>query len=103
MALIFISLAAGILIGYFRPLSARGAKVTHTFTMLGLIILLASMGAQLGSNKKILGELGQIGVEAAVLAGCSVAGSVLLVYFARNYIYRDLEQKLSHWQGREDR
>ena len=102
MALIFISLAAGILIGYFRPLSPRGTKVTHAFTMLGLIILLASMGAQLGSNKKILGELGQIGLEAVVLAGCSVVGSILLVYLARNYIYHDLEQKLTRWQRREN-
>lgn len=101
MALIFISLLAGILIGYLRPLSPGGTKVTHAFTMLGLIILLASMGAQLGSNKKILGELGQIGLEAVILAGCSVAGSILLVYLARNYIYRDLEQKLSRWQRGE--
>jgi len=102
MTLILISLLGGILIGYFRPLSARGAKVTHAFTMLGLVILLASMGAQLGSNKKILSELGQIGLEAVVLAACSVAGSIILIYFARNYIYRDLEQKLSRWQRRED-
>lgn len=101
MTLILASLGFGIVIGYMHPLSPRGFKATHVMTMAGLFILLASMGAQLGSNKKVLAGLSTMGLQAVVLAGFSVLGSVALVYLARDFVSRGLEEKLSGWRRGE--
>jgi hypothetical protein len=100
MTLIFVSLGIGIAIGYVHPLSPRGVKAAHTITMAGLFILLASMGAQLGSNEKVLADLSEMGLQAVVLAGCSVLGSVALVYLARDFICRGLEERMAGWRRR---
>lgn len=99
MWLILFSLGLGIVIGYLRPLSPEKARVAGAVTTVGLFVLLMSMGAQLGSNEEVLAGLGRMGLQALVLAAFSVLGSVLLVYLARGYIYRGLEDTISRRQG----
>jgi len=91
MGFIFICLAAGGLIGFFKPPSKALAKYVNFATMAGLFILLVSMGAQLGSNKKVVADLGQMGFQAFVLAGMSVLGSICLV----RLLAASLEKRLS--------
>lgn len=100
MYYIFICLGLGIIFGYLCPLSAKWVRVTHFITMAGLFIMLISMGAQLGGNEKVLTNLSRIGFQAIILAGCSVLGSVVLVYLAKDYIYKGLDEKLTWWQRR---
>ncbi|SFQ99236.1 LysO family transporter [Desulfoscipio geothermicus] len=101
MTLIFVSLGIGIIWGHLRPLSGRGARAAHVVTLAGLFIMLVSMGAQLGSDERVLANLGRMGLQAVVLSVFSVLGSVLMVYLARNFIYRGLDAKLTRGQRRE--
>lgn len=80
MELVILSLVAGIAIGYLRPPKAGGLKMIQWMTLAGLFILLAAMGAQLGSDDKVLANLDRIGLKALLLASMSVLGSILLVY-----------------------
>ncbi|OAT87040.1 LysO family transporter [Desulfotomaculum copahuensis] len=82
MSLLLFFLLTGVAVGYIRPLPAGGAKINQRIILAGLFVLLASMGAQLGANKMLLRHLDQMGLQALVLAGASVAGSVLLVQAA---------------------
>jgi len=98
MYLILLSLGVGIAVGYLRPLSPEKARLANAATTVGLFVLLMSMGAQLGSNEDVLSGLGRLGLQAVILAAFSVLGSVIMVYLARDYIYRGLEQRLSRRQ-----
>lgn len=79
MIYILLSLVGGIAIGYLFPIGAAGSKYIQRVTMGGLFILLAAMGAQLGTNEKVLASLDRIGFQAILLAGLSVFGSILMV------------------------
>lgn len=101
MYLILFCLGLGIAVGYLRPLSRGKARLANAVTTVGLFVLLMSMGAQLGSNEEVLAGLGQMGLQAAVLAAFSVLGSVILVYLASGYVYRGLEQKRNDLAAKE--
>ncbi|SHE30857.1 Membrane protein of unknown function [Desulfofundulus australicus DSM 11792] len=80
MGFVLLSLAAGVFIGWACPLSPRGVRLVHKITLAALFVLLGSMGMQLGASDAVLHSLPTMGLRALVLAGASVAGSVLLVY-----------------------
>lgn len=101
MAMIFVSLGIGIIWGYLRPLSEKGNRRAHFVTMLGLFVMLMSMGAQLSVNENVLVNLGRMGLQAVILSFFSVLGSIILVYLARDFIFRGLEEKLSRWTRRD--
>lgn len=90
MEFIFICLAAGGLIGFFRPPSPGMAKMVNYATMAGLFVLLVSMGAQLGANESVLADLDRMGMQAFILAAMSILGSVLLVRLVSGQIERRL-------------
>lgn len=80
MGIIFLSLGLGIAVGFLKPSAGVQSKIVHRATMLGLFLLLAAMGAQLGANEELLANLGKMGLHALVLAGFAVLGSVAAVY-----------------------
>ena len=80
MVYIFLSLVGGIAIGYFFPPGEARSRIIQRLTMAGLFVLLAAMGAQLGSNDEVLANLDRIGLQAFVLASLSVVGSVVAVF-----------------------
>lgn len=89
MGFVFISLIAGVTIGWLRPPGASGLKITRRLTMAGLFLLLTAMGAQLGANEKILADLDRLGLQAAVLASLAVLGSIVAVYTAFRWLDRE--------------
>ncbi|SHI76685.1 LysO family transporter [Desulfofundulus thermosubterraneus] len=88
MGFVLLSLAAGVFIGWACPLSPRGVRLVQKATLAALFVLLGSMGAQLGANEAVLRSLDTMGLRALVLAGASVAGSVLLVYLFTRLLNR---------------
>lgn len=86
MVYILLSLVGGVAIGYLFPPGEARSRIIQRLTMTGLFILLAAMGAQLGTNDKVLASLDRIGLQAFVLASFSVAGSVVAVYAAFRWL-----------------
>lgn len=96
MRLILIFLISGFLIGYFKPLPAKFYNFSKYITEIGLIILLGSMGARIGVDKKIINEIGLIGFKSFILALFSIIGSVVLLKVFSLFIeknYKDIDQK----------
>ncbi|SHK28361.1 LysO family transporter [Desulforamulus aeronauticus] len=91
MTKVLIAVALGVLVGHFNIMSVNPKKISK-LTSLCLFIMLLAMGAQLGANDKLLGDLGRLGWQALVLAFASIVGSVLLVRLAENHISKQLEQ-----------
>ena len=79
ITLILAFLITGFIIGYFKPLPNIFYKYSGYITEIGLIILLASMGARIGVDKSIINQLGVIGLKSFVLALFSIIGSVLFL------------------------
>lgn len=86
MYLVVISLVAGLAVGFLFSPGEKWNKAIHQFTMAGLFILLAAMGAQLGSDDRILANLHVIGMQAVLLAVLAVLGSMALVYIVFRWL-----------------
>lgn len=87
--LIILFLFSGFTIGFLKPLSKKFFKIAENITKFGLIILLASMGAKIGVDDRVINQLGSIGYQAFFIALSSLLGSVLLV---KLFSYRLFEQ-----------
>ena len=86
MALIICSLIIGIGIGYFNLLPDKIMDLAHYLILGGLFVLLFIMGFEIGNNDKILANLNQLGLEAILLAGGSIIGSLVLILIFNSYL-----------------
>ncbi len=76
---IFGALVVGLMLGLI-PGAKRWQSVNKLLGTIGVLLLLGSMGVELGGNAAIMESLGQIGVSAAVLAIAAVVGSIALAW-----------------------
>ena len=96
---ILITLTIGVFFGFlanhgFRP--ARWLlKVTPYIITGGLVFLLISMGAGLSSNPNVKDQIGQLGLQALILALTAMIGSISLVYLLQKAFF-------SQKKGREE-
>lgn len=106
ITLILVFLLIGFVLGYFKPFPDRFYKFSGYITEIGLIILLASMGARIGVDKKIISELGVIGYKSFILALFSILGSIALLkvfaVFLKNN-YEDIEEEEIKEEGSDHR
>ncbi len=79
MWMIISFLIIGFLIGYFEVLPSRFYDLTDHITNIGLIFLLASMGAKIGVNEKILNQIDKIGLQALTISIGSIIGSIIIL------------------------
>lgn len=93
MWLIIVSLAVGIAIGI--AVNLRGIiprefmSYNSRFQQIGIIILLFSMGAKIGSDKEMIGKLQVMGFKALVFALLTSFFAVLITYFVTNKFLRE--------------
>lgn len=86
MWLLFACITSGLAAGYFGLVPPALSRAAKTITLVGLFVLLLAMGAQIGSDPRILEDLHRLGFQAAVIAAAAVAGSIALVWMAQGYI-----------------
>lgn len=79
MGKVFGSLLLGLLLGLI-PGAKRWQRASKLLGTVGVMLLLASMGVELGGNAAIMESLSQIGIAALLLALAAVAGSLLLAW-----------------------
>lgn len=82
------AVALGILVGCSDILPKKIYNSTNKITIVGLVVLLFSMGLGIGSNGEILSNLDKLGLKAFLLATGSITGSVFLVWFLQKSIFR---------------
>lgn len=81
MELIIIALVAGVALGSSNLLPAACLGQLDKIITGILFVMLAALGAQIGSNDELLNNLAGLGVKAVGIAILSVAGSVGLLWF----------------------
>lgn len=72
----FICLAVGLIIG-LQKLPDKALKAADTITNLSLILLMLTIGANIGINDKLMSQLGTVGVNCAVISIAAILFSVL--------------------------
>ena len=85
---IILFLCAGIAIGLFFNLSDRAKKFNSNLQLLGLVLLLGSMGISIGANPQIMSNLSTIGFQSFLYALASVLFSTIIGLFLIKLVKR---------------
>lgn len=80
MWLFFVFLGAGMIIGISGKIPEKYMKYNTRFQRVGIVLLLFSMGASIGSNRKMLGQIQFIGFKAFSFALLACLFSVIITY-----------------------
>jgi len=75
----FACLAAGLILGLQR-LSKKIVRIVDTVTVISLIGLMLTIGANIGTNETMMANLGRIGLNCAIIATMAIAFSVAGVF-----------------------
>jgi uncharacterized membrane protein YadS len=75
---LMLALVLGMIIGYTGVVGDRLGKAVDKAATMILMLMLVTMGIKL-SAPKVVSNLGAIGFRSVVIAGASVAGSILAV------------------------
>lgn len=89
MWLIILPLLGGYFLSIWSP-KLVGRLPVAGLTTLSMVLLLMVMGARLGANPQVVGQVGSLGVHAAVMAVATVVGSTLLLYFIQHLLPRQV-------------
>ena len=81
MWILFACLIVGVIIGWFRLLPLAITNKAGQGMMIGVLVLLFSMGLRIGVDKNTLSQLGSFGLQAFIFAIAAILGSVLAVVF----------------------
>lgn len=82
-------LALGVLIGSRKQVRSRELPWLGRLQFVALIVLIAVLGVEIGSDDKVISSLGEIGLSALVITVFALAGSVLAVSLVRRLLKLD--------------
>ncbi|MBQ9412234.1 MAG: lysine exporter LysO family protein [Oscillospiraceae bacterium] len=83
-----VPVVLGILVGTRPAVRARPLARMGTVQTAVLLLLIFSLGVQLGANREITASLGEIGLTAMALTLTAMAGSLLTVTLLRRFVLR---------------
>lgn len=78
---IILFLIAGIVLGNRLNLDEKRKSINEKVQLLGLLLLLFSMGISIGANEEVVKNLNNIGLQALTFAVFTTLGSIVFVYF----------------------
>lgn len=80
--------AVGAFLGSRPVLRFRTLPWLGRFQTAALLLLIFTLGAELGANEEIVASLGVIGLNAFLITAAAMAGSLLAVHILRKYILK---------------
>lgn len=81
MWMILFSLAVGIIVGVLKILPPNLVKINLRFQQIGVVILIFSMGASVGSNRELIKNIQAMGLKSLVFALLTSILSIIVLYF----------------------
>lgn len=93
MWIIIVSLLAGVVIGLVGIIPRRYMKFNSRFQQAGVILLLFSMGASIGSNRELILKLKSIGLKSITFALLACFFSILFTYLVTSkFLKQNMEE-----------
>lgn len=87
MATILSFLIAGIVLGFLLRREQRVLTLSGKVTAWSVYLLLFFLGTSVGVNETVMNILGQLGLQAIVLSGGGIVGSVVVSYFVYRHFF----------------
>ncbi|MCT4620232.1 MAG: lysine exporter LysO family protein [Marinisporobacter sp.] len=88
---ILVFLLGGMMIGAKGNLSEKIRNYNGKLQVVGVMILLFTMGATIGLNKSLLNNVKNIGLKAFVFALLTSMMSIVIVYVVSRWMIKDKE------------
>lgn len=93
MWLILISLVIGIVIGLLGIIPKKYMKFNSRFQQIGVVLLLFSMGASIGSNKELILNIKILGLKAVTFALLTCLFSIIFTYMTTSkFLKQSMEE-----------
>ena len=88
LGIYILLVAVGALIGSRPAVQKRDLPWLSKFQFLALMILIVSLGVNLGANDEVVASLGQIGLNALLITVLGLVGSVAAVSLLRRFVLK---------------
>ncbi|MEG0824163.1 MAG: lysine exporter LysO family protein [Oscillospiraceae bacterium] len=88
LGIYILLVAAGAVIGSRKAVRSRELKWLSKLQFIALMILIVSLGVNLGAKDEIIASLGEIGIAALVITVAALAGSVLCLSLLRRFVLK---------------
>ncbi len=92
MAVLFLALFFGVVIGFLGFLPQKFVKLTGRLSFAGVVVLIGSMGARIGFDPGLMQSLAMFGWQALVLAITAVLGSLTVVWLLEKLMFKPAAQ-----------
>lgn len=90
---ILVSLGVGIVIGILGVIPKKYMRFNSKFQQFGVVLLLFSMGASIGANKKLILELKSLGLKAITFALLTCLFSIIFTYLTTSkFLKQNVEE-----------
>ena len=93
MESIFISIAAGILVGWLDIFNYKTKKYLNHLSTAALLVMLWCLGAKIGCDEELLHNLDLLGFRAVIMAGGIIAGSLVLLWIVTRLFAADIKRE----------
>ena len=93
MESIFISIAAGILVGWLDIFNYKTKKYLNHLSTAALLVMLWCLGAKIGCDEELLHNLDLLGFRAVIMAGGIIAGSLALLWIVTRLFAADIKRE----------
>lgn len=86
---IFLALAAGVAVGALNLLPDTGYKMIDKLMGVILFFLIFMLAVGVGSDEMIFANLSTIGLQALILSGGAILGSIILLYLVQQKWFKE--------------
>jgi len=95
------AVALGIFVGSRKKLREAGCAWLGTVQTVVLLLLIFSLGIEIGADQEVVSSLGTIGLSAFAITALALVGSVGAVFVVRKLLKLDREGKRAEGGGEQ--
>lgn len=88
LAIYILLVAVGAIIGSRKAVRERPLPWLSKLQFVALMILIVTLGVNLGANDEVIASLGQIGLAALLITVLAMAGSIVLLSLLRRFVLK---------------
>ncbi|MBN2135010.1 MAG: LysO family transporter [Acidobacteria bacterium] len=88
MIIILSCIAGGFFLGLFFKDNKKAGSIFIKLTDFSIYVLLLFLGISVGSNREIIDNIGQIGLQVLIITLLGLMGSLCLAYFVGKHFFK---------------
>lgn len=93
MEIIILAIVVGIALGWLDAFSYRVRLWLNRLSTVCLFVMLLCLGAKIGCDAGLLGQIERLGRQSLILGGSAILGSLLMLYVAIRLLASDFDKE----------